>query len=89
MKTLLNVVAVLGGVFVLFMTIGVFIAGWDRPPLETAQLGYRGTGMEAVVNPRTAEKAAAQNQAPEADPPAPAGGGPPGKPTRMCRSSAI
>lgn len=76
MKTFLRVVGVIGGVFVLFLVIGVFIAGWERPPMDTTQIGYRGTGMEQVTNPRTAREVAARNNAPEADPPAPTGGQP-------------
>ena len=30
----------------------VGLAGCERPPQETVQLGYNGLGMEAVVNPR-------------------------------------
>ena len=26
--------------------------GWDRPPLQSTQLGYRGTGMAQVTNLR-------------------------------------
>jgi len=28
-------------------------AGWDVPPIETEQVGWRGVAMETVVNPRT------------------------------------
>ena len=28
-------------------------AGWDVPPIESEQIGYRGVAMETVVNPRT------------------------------------
>ena len=30
----------------------LFTAGWERPPIETEQSGYRGTGMAEVINPR-------------------------------------
>ena len=30
------------------------LAGCERPPMKTAQIGYRGTGMEQVTNPRIA-----------------------------------
>lgn len=74
MKTVLRLAVAIGGVFALFMVIGVFIAGWERPPLETTQIGYRGTGMEQVNNPRTERKIAAQNPLPEAIDPAPVEG---------------
>jgi photosynthetic reaction center cytochrome c subunit len=34
----------------------LLVAGCERPPMKTTQLGYRGTGMQQVVNPRTLEK---------------------------------
>ncbi|MEE4379996.1 MAG: photosynthetic reaction center cytochrome PufC [Candidatus Competibacteraceae bacterium] len=40
------------------------LSGWDRPPIDTVQHGYRGTGMELVYNPRDFAKVAAQNVAP-------------------------
>jgi len=36
----------------------------ERPPIETKQLGYRGTGMEQNVNPRLEAVKQAANQAP-------------------------
>lgn len=76
MKIALNVSAAIGIVFVLFMAVGVFIAGWDRPPLETTQIGYRGLGMEQVTNPRTTGASLAVNAVPELIDPAPPGGRP-------------
>ena len=54
--------------------IGVLLAipmmlQWERPPMDTAQLGYRGLGMEQVTNPRLAETIAALNKAPVPDDP--------------------
>lgn len=49
-------------------------AGWDRPPIEDEQSGYRGTGMVDVVNPRTRAAEASRHQAPESDDPPPAAG---------------
>ena len=40
------------------------LAGCERPPIETVQTGYRGTGMEQIYNPRTLLKQASLNQAP-------------------------
>jgi photosynthetic reaction center cytochrome c subunit len=75
-KVALNIVAVVVGIFVLAMTVGVFLAGWERPPLHSQQIGYRGVGMNQVSNPRLAESALAQNVIPAAADPAPPGGKP-------------
>jgi photosynthetic reaction center cytochrome c subunit len=57
---------------------GVLLTGcWERPPIDSVQRGYRGTGMVQVFNPRLQESVYAENQAPEASPPA--AGGPPAK----------
>ena len=50
------------------------LAGCERPPVDTVQSGFRGTGMEQVYNPRTLAVVAAANQLPAALPPAPAEG---------------
>lgn len=50
------------------------LAGCERPPMETKQIGFRGVAMEQVTNPRTAAKVAARNLVPEAQPPAPQDG---------------
>ncbi len=41
----------LAGIAVLFLI--VMIATFQRPPVQVVQRGYRGTGMEQVLNPRT------------------------------------
>ena len=46
------------------------LAGCERPPVTTKQLGYRGTGMEQVSNPRLEAQKVAMNVAPAAQPPA-------------------
>jgi photosynthetic reaction center cytochrome c subunit len=43
---------------------GGLMAGCERPPVDAVQIGYRGTGMEQVYNPRLLAKEAALNQAP-------------------------
>jgi photosynthetic reaction center cytochrome c subunit len=46
------------------------LAGCERPPMQSAQQGYRGTGMQDVVNPRlAAANQAAQAAVPELPPP--------------------
>lgn len=44
------------------------LAGCERPPMESVQTGYRGTGMVQVYNPRTLEVNAALHEAPVAIP---------------------
>ena len=52
----------------------LLLTGCERPPVDVDQIGYRGTGMEKVTNPRTEAKLVAANQAPEALGPAEPGG---------------
>ncbi len=40
------------------------LAGCERPPMESVQTGYRGTGMVQVYNPRTLEANADLHEAP-------------------------
>lgn len=47
----------------LALTLGA-LAGCERPPVQTVQRGYRGTGMEQVYNPRTLAEQAKSNEAP-------------------------
>jgi photosynthetic reaction center cytochrome c subunit len=47
------------------------LGGCERPPVDSEQLGYRGTGMVQVSNPRLA---ASQPDIPAAIPPVPQGG---------------
>ncbi len=41
------------------------MAGWDAPPIENEQIGWRGVAMETVVNPRSRAKLVADSQMPE------------------------
>lgn len=50
------------------------LAGCERPPVDSVQRGYRGTGMEVVVNPRALQQSLAINMPPAAQPEAPAVG---------------
>ena len=50
------------------------LAGCERPPIDTTQNGYRGTGMAQVVNPRIAEAAAGRHAAPAPAPAVPSDG---------------
>ncbi len=48
----------------------LLLAGCERPPVDVAQVGYRGTGMETVQNPRIAKALQAANLVPAPQPPA-------------------
>ena len=48
----------------LCLMAAVMLAGCERPPIETVQTGFRGTGMEQIYNPRTLAKQASLNAAP-------------------------
>lgn len=56
------------------LTVGVVsllvLSACERPPVETVQRGFRGLGMEAVINPRLLEASVQQNLPPEPLPPA-------------------
>ncbi|MGF1455995.1 MAG: photosynthetic reaction center cytochrome PufC [Alphaproteobacteria bacterium] len=47
------------------LTVAMFVtAGWDVPPVEATQQGFRGTAMNQFENPREAEALEALNQVP-------------------------
>ncbi len=52
------------------VAVSALLAGCERPPIETVQTGFRGTGMELVYNPRTLDAEAALHKAPDALEPA-------------------
>jgi photosynthetic reaction center cytochrome c subunit len=52
----------------------LLLAACERPPVNTVQRGYRGTGMEQVYNPRLLAAQTALNAAPEVLPAVPADG---------------
>jgi photosynthetic reaction center cytochrome c subunit len=62
------------GPAVLAMSAVLLLAACERPPVESIQRGYRGTGMVQVFNPRTQAVVLERNAAPEVTPPVPAGG---------------
>lgn len=53
---------------------GVVLAGCERPPVDSVQRGWRGSGMLQVYNPRTVAEQIPANQAPAALPAAPTEG---------------
>jgi photosynthetic reaction center cytochrome c subunit len=61
---------------VALLAVITLLAGCERPPVDTVQRGYRGTGMELVYNPRTEARVAAANQAPAVTEPASGDAGP-------------
>ncbi len=63
-------------VWVALLAATTLLAGCERPPVDSVQRGYRGTGMELVYNPRTELKVAAANQAPPVTEPAAGDAGP-------------
>ncbi len=62
------------GARVLAVASLALLAGCERPPMESVQHGFRGTGMVQVVNPRTIDDRIVANVVPESPPPAPADG---------------
>lgn len=50
------------------LALPLLLAGCERPPVETTQLGYRGVSMQQTVNPRTEKVKAANLVIPEAIP---------------------
>lgn len=57
------------GFAALTLGLGLLLAGCEQPPHDTTQVGYRGTGMEQVKNPRTVAALNEVNAAPEVIPP--------------------
>ena len=55
---------------VALLAAATLLAGCERPPVDTVQRGFRGTGMELVYNPRTMVQTVADNQAPPISEPA-------------------
>ncbi len=47
--------SLLGAVVGALLLVAMMLT-WERPPMEVAQIGYRGTGMEQVTNPRLPER---------------------------------
>jgi len=51
---------------VAILTIAMLtMSGWDRPPIEAVQNGFRGVGLEQVYNPRDVRDQLAANEVPE------------------------
>lgn len=51
----------------------VFLTACERPPIESKQSGYRGTGMDQVINPRTQAQLEKINEIPPGVPASPDG----------------
>ena len=56
------------------LVAAALLAGCERPPVDTVQRGYRGTGMEQIYNPRLLAAQAPLNAMPADTPMAPADG---------------
>jgi photosynthetic reaction center cytochrome c subunit len=65
--------------WVALLAATTLLAGCERPPVDSVQRGFRGTGMELVYNPRTELRVAAANQAPPVTPPGDSDAGPKAK----------
>jgi photosynthetic reaction center cytochrome c subunit len=62
------------GALLIATTAATLLTGCERPPMDTKQIGYRGTGMEQVDNPRIVAAKRADNVVPAAiDPGSPDG----------------
>ncbi|MGB0513876.1 MAG: photosynthetic reaction center cytochrome PufC [Wenzhouxiangellaceae bacterium] len=65
------------GAFIAALTLFMlFTAGWERPPIDSEQTGYRGTGMADIINPRTEAALESSQVAPQAATPLPPAAGP-------------
>ena len=42
----------------------LFLTACERPPVDSKQTGFRGTGMDQIINPRTNEQLAKLNELP-------------------------
>jgi photosynthetic reaction center cytochrome c subunit len=63
--------------WITLLGVAALLSACERPPVQSTQNGYRGTGMVQVQNPRLLAKAEAQRPAvPEVPPSAPADGQP-------------
>jgi len=62
----MSLTAKLGIFFAGLLGLAVVLFSFERPPAVSAQLGFRGTGMEQVVNPRLRAVSVAANRVPEA-----------------------
>ena len=56
------------------LVLGLVTNGWDRPPLQSTQQGYRGLGMVQITNLRRYLANPAVDELPAPIPPVPAGG---------------
>ena len=62
------------------VALSALLAGCERPPVQSTQVGWRGTGMVQVENPRTlAKRTAAEPAVPDVGPPTPPAPGPKAK----------
>ena len=69
-KTSSGIVAIVATILLAIVIIGSF----ERPPIESVQRGYRGTGMVENYNPRTIATLAEASKLPATLPPLPAAG---------------
>jgi len=63
-----------GVIFAALTAFMLLTAGWERPPIDSQQTGYRGTGMVDVINPRMEAELQSAQVVPEPTPLPPAAG---------------
>lgn len=59
----------LAAISIMVVAIFLYAGGFERPPVEVVQRGFRGTGMYQVINPRTEAAKIEAAKAPEVQPP--------------------
>lgn len=62
----MSLTARVGLVFAAALCVVIVLMTFERPPVNATQVGFRGTAMEQVVNPRTQAVRLAANRIPEA-----------------------
>jgi len=75
----MKIAAWIGGAILIALTgFMLLTAGWEHPPIDSEQSGFRGTGMAEVINPRraSARERAQLDGVPEPTPMPPSTGGP-------------
>jgi photosynthetic reaction center cytochrome c subunit len=61
------VLTILGAIAAVLLTVAMlFTAGWTRPPVLSAQSGFRGTGMDQIANPGAVRALKLANALPDA-----------------------
>ncbi|NKC33965.1 photosynthetic reaction center cytochrome PufC [Falsiroseomonas selenitidurans] len=62
----MSLTARVGLAFAAALCVAIVLLTFERPPIQASQVGFRGTAMEQVVNPRSQAVRLAANRLPEA-----------------------